>query len=266
MSGTGQIKDEAIVIRSIRHGETSRIATLFTMKNGKITVIAKGARRAKSSAVGGNIETLNHIEAIIYFKPSRSVQTLGNVTLIKHFPHIKSNLTLTGYATAIAEMLNHSFTEGEVDPDVFNAAVNTLTRFEEETIDSRIILWVFQLSLLRSIGFAIDPVICPICMKPSTLGLYNSLLLDAGAICCRDCQPDSDSNINISGESVSILRQLTNGNHNTITRLKVSNKARVEITKTLERYMRHHNPSVSKMPALKMLDRFENMQETTISK
>jgi DNA repair protein RecO (recombination protein O) len=259
MNAKGPIKDEAIVIRSIRHGETSRIATLFTKENGKVAVIAKGARRGKSGAVGGIIETLNHIEAIIYFKASRSVQTLGNVTTIGHFPHVKDDLVLTGYAAAVAEMLNHSFTDGEADPDVFDAAVSTLNRLEEKTLDARIILWLFQLSLLRSIGFALDPVICPICMKQSTPGLKNMLLLDVGAICCKDCQSESDAGINISGESISILRQLTNGNQTAIMRLKVSNRAKVEITKMLERYMRHHHPGISRMPALKMLDKFEDM-------
>ncbi|NQU06895.1 MAG: DNA repair protein RecO [Calditrichaeota bacterium] len=259
MSVKGQIKDVALVIRSIRHGETSRITTLFAKINGKVAVIAKGARRGKSGAAGGTIEIPNLIEAIIYFKPSRSVQILGNVTTIEHFPCIKSDLVLTGYASVVAEMLNHSFTDGEADPEVFNAAVETLNRFEEKTLDARIILWLFQLSLLRLIGFAIDPLTCPICMKQSSPGYSNIFLLDAGAICCNNCQADSGASISISGESVGVLRQLVNGNHVTIKRLKVSNRAKGEITKALERYMRHHHPGISRMPALKMLDKFEEM-------
>ena len=39
---------EAIVLRNLRFGDTSRVATLFTRELGKIGVIAKGARLPSS--------------------------------------------------------------------------------------------------------------------------------------------------------------------------------------------------------------------------
>ncbi len=254
-----QEKDEALVIRSLRHGETSRIVTLFTRQRGKVAVIAKGARRGKSGAVGGVIETLNFIEALIYFKASRSVQTLGQVSVLRTFPDIKKDLVLTGYASAIVELLNRSFTDEEPNSDALDAAVTALDRLEKNSGSPRINLWQFQLVLLRAIGFALDPITCPVCLGSASIGTRNMFLLDAGAICCKGCQPDSGVSISISGESARILRQLTNGNEVAISRLKPSRRAKKEITDTLERYYRHHCPGTNRMPALKMLDKFEDM-------
>lgn len=259
MSVNGQYKDEALVIKSLRHGETSRIVTLFTQRRGKVAVIAKGARRGKSGASGGAVDAFNLIEVLIYSKATRSVQTLGQVSALKSFPEIKKNLTLTGYASAIVEHLNYAFTDGEPNTDAFEAAVTALDKLEKHSGDPRINFWLFQLVLLQAVGFALDPVNCPVCSKPAPIGTRNIFLLDTGAICCKDCQPDGGVRIMISGETVSILRQLANGNDNTINRLKPSRHARGEITDTLERYLKHHHSGIGRMPALKMLKEFEDI-------
>ena len=257
----GPLKEEALVIRSIRHGETSRILTLFTRGKGRIAVIAKGARRGKSGASGGFIETANLIEALIYFKSSRSVQTLGQVSILKTYSGIKRNLILTGYAAATMELLNLSFTDAEPNSDAFDAATDMLDKLELNRGDPRVNLWFFQLSLLKVSGFALDAFSCPVCgAEKASVGVRNLFWLDTGAICCADCHPPSGTSIPLSGESVSLLRKLNGDNHDkTLSRLKPSRNARREISGALEKYMRYHNQSISKMPALKMLDEFENL-------
>jgi DNA repair protein RecO (recombination protein O) len=44
----GPLKTEAIVLRSIRYGEADRILHLYTPDHGRLSAIAKGARRARS--------------------------------------------------------------------------------------------------------------------------------------------------------------------------------------------------------------------------
>ena len=42
-------KDKGICIRTTDYSESSQILTFFTAQNGKLSVIAKGAKRPKSS-------------------------------------------------------------------------------------------------------------------------------------------------------------------------------------------------------------------------
>ncbi len=260
MVATDPVKEKALVVRSIRHGETSRIITLFTRSRGRVAVIAKGARRGKSTSTGGSVETSNLIEALIYFKPSRSVQTLGQASVLKSYPHIKRDLVLTGYASAGMELLNLSFTDAEPNPAAFDAAATMLENLENGRGDPRINLWIFQLALLRASGFAVNPLTCPVCGADEALiGARNIFWLDAGAVCCSDCRPVSGSSLPLSGESVSILRKLTENNSTAVRRLKPSRTARGEISSVLKKYLKYHHPGISKTPALKMLDDFENL-------
>ena len=42
------VVDQAIVLKRLEYGEADRILTVLTKNNGKLSVIAKGARRPKS--------------------------------------------------------------------------------------------------------------------------------------------------------------------------------------------------------------------------
>ncbi|NQT35082.1 DNA repair protein RecO [bacterium] len=262
MMSSGPEKDAALVIRTIRHGESSRIATLFTRNHGKVAVIAKGARRAKSGSTGV-IEIPNLVEAVIYFKASRSVQTLGQASIIRSFPAIKRDLVLTGYASAVLELMNLSFTDAEPNPEILDTAIETLDSLETCSGSPRVNLWMFQLALFRAIGFNLDPYGCPVCGREKAMvGTRNMFWLDSGAICCSNCRPSNGACIPVSGESVSLLRNFVNGSDRILQRMKPSQSARREITDLLERFLKTHHSGIRKMPAMKMLESFENLPET----
>jgi len=264
MTGSNPEKDEALVLRSIRHGETSRIVTLFTRRSGRLAVMAKGARRGKTGASGGAFETPSLIEATMYIKGTRSVQNLGQVSILNVYPQIKQDLILNGYASALLELIYLCFTDGEANDDAFGAALEILHNFENGLGNPRVNLWRFQIRLLQATGFAVDPVICPVCsLEPAEVCVKNLFWLQAGAICCNNCRPQSGDVIPLSGESVRLLRMLVADSNPVQQRLKPSAMARREISGVLERYMKFHIPNSSKTPAIRMLDRFENLTPAT---
>src|SRR6202035_2150868 len=61
---SGSLKTEAIVLRSIRYGEADRILHLYTPRHGRVSAIAKGARRSKSR-FGARLEPFFRIEVML---------------------------------------------------------------------------------------------------------------------------------------------------------------------------------------------------------
>ena len=61
------VTTEAIVLRSRKHGETSKIVTLYSREYGKVDVIAKGARDIKSK-FGGALEAFAESRIVFYKK------------------------------------------------------------------------------------------------------------------------------------------------------------------------------------------------------
>ena len=54
------LSTQAIVLKTIKYGDSSLICRLFTKDQGKITIMAKGAWRPKNTS-GAILEPMNHI-------------------------------------------------------------------------------------------------------------------------------------------------------------------------------------------------------------
>lgn len=253
-------KEPALVLRRVRYGETSRIVTLFGKNRGRFAGIAKAARSAKS-AVGGALEPPSLVEAVVYDKPGRSVQTLGTVSVLNNYAALKAHLSRTASAAAVLEALNRCFLEDEPNPAAFDAACAALDALNDGCADPRVVLWRFQTRLFSAVGFGLDLSRCPICERPNPVpGLSNALYMQAGAVCCPDCRPPAGGAAAlISGEAVRLLRAVA-GDPANLAPLRPSPRARRELTVALAKYLRFHLPGVGNLPALMMLDDLEGMQ------
>ncbi len=259
--GSGPKKDIALSIKSLRYGESSRIITFFGEQCGKFAAMAKGVRRGKSNFSASAIEPLSLSELVVYFKPNRSVQILAQATLLESFDLIKNDLILNTFAAAALELLNQAFTEGESNPVALKAIIDYLHILQSKNEDPYISLWRFQLKLLEIMGFAIDPFICPACMKnPADVGRQNHLNLKAGAICCEKCKLDDDEILSMSGEAVNIMRIIVKDNREVAKRLKLSIAVRSELTSILYKFFRFHHPSAIYGTSMQMLEKFEKIQ------
>ncbi|MBX7257682.1 MAG: DNA repair protein RecO [Candidatus Hydrogenedentes bacterium] len=92
-----QERSEAIVIRGVDFSETSRIVTFLTPERGKLACMATGVRRAKSPLAAA-LDTFNRVEIVYYWKEGRSVQKLGEATLLDAFTALKSDVEKSVYA------------------------------------------------------------------------------------------------------------------------------------------------------------------------
>ena len=69
------ISTHAIVLKTIKYGDSSLICRLFTKDHGKIVIMAKGAWRPKKST-GALLEPISHIHIQYYHKNNRDIQIL----------------------------------------------------------------------------------------------------------------------------------------------------------------------------------------------
>ena len=68
-------KDDGVVLRTARSGETSKIVTLLGRGGGKIRLIAKGALSGKSP-FRGSLEPGTHLDIVYYHKEGRTLYFL----------------------------------------------------------------------------------------------------------------------------------------------------------------------------------------------
>lgn len=145
------IRTKAIVLRRTNYGEADRILQLLTPEHGKVSVIAKGARREKSKLAGG-IELFAICD--VTFIPGRGeMGTLTGARLDTFFAHILDSYDRLqlGYeavkqVSRVAESVN--------EPAFFELLKVTYESLNDSEINQKVIeawFWL-QLAILMGVG------------------------------------------------------------------------------------------------------------------
>src|SRR5688572_25835161 len=109
---------DAIVLRSRKQGDTSKICALYTKEYGLVDVIAKGAREMKSK-FAGSLELYMHITADFYKKQGKALDLLSKAENISRMSSIGNSLAKIESATNVAELLLITLLDEEKNPTLF---------------------------------------------------------------------------------------------------------------------------------------------------
>lgn len=184
-------KDKALCIRAIDYSDTSQIVTFFTKDNGKISAIAKGAKRRKSS-FGGPIEILSCGDIIFSQKDTHSLATLTEFDQLGISHNLRKNMLVLNSAFFTVELLNIFTHEADKHPQLFDSLIEFITDIQtappgRETLA---LLILFQFTLLSQTGVLPILRFCLNCKTPLNhhwLRYYFSSA--ANGMVCHDCQP-----------------------------------------------------------------------------
>lgn len=113
------IRTDAVVLRTLDYGETSRIATLFTRERGKVGVMARGVRSPKSR-FGSTLEPMAHVQAVIHVKPSRELQSLSEASHVRIRPRIGRSVDRLEPAMRAVELVDALMQSDQALPPVLD--------------------------------------------------------------------------------------------------------------------------------------------------
>lgn len=146
----------ALCLRKLDYSETSQILSLLTEKLGTVSVIAKGAKRPKSST-GGPLDVMCLYEVVIYDRSKRGVlNILAQAQLTDFFPWLRARSAAFNAAESLRELL----VSVEIGPQdagaVLLLAVKALRELREPGTEMRALAF-FAHGLLRALG--LEPVL-----------------------------------------------------------------------------------------------------------
>ncbi|MEM7783773.1 MAG: DNA repair protein RecO, partial [Planctomycetota bacterium] len=147
-------KTIAIVTRLVEFSETSLIVTLMTKDFGKITAMAKGARRHKSPFESA-LDLLAECRIVFIKKSSGAMSLLTEAKLERRFRSSATSLNRLYAGYFVIEMINALTDEGDPHPDLFESAKNFICKIDSPNYaDSnlRLDLLKFEIELLISLG------------------------------------------------------------------------------------------------------------------
>lgn len=149
------VKTKAIVLRTVDYSESSIIATLFTREKGKTAVIAKGARKPKSKFaaffVPGQL-----LEVVYYYKQSRSVQTLSDVSFAEKLNSFRVDIQKMAFAVTTLELAGQLLHDNEVNEPLFDFMETFLKWADKQEEMPKLIFPYVQLRLAEYIGVGLQ--------------------------------------------------------------------------------------------------------------
>ncbi len=243
-------KTEAIVLRSINHGETSKILTLYSRALGKVTVIAKGARNVKSR-FGGNIELMNFISTLVYQKENREIQFLSQADILETFPRLRADLTATAVGLAVCELVNQIQAGQESNPLLFRLLLTTFRCLDSAAPCAMNFFRAFELHVSDLLGFRPTFNGCIACGKPAPEPAVFDLA--SGGLRCPLCRTGALHTVKLRSDVVQTLHQIQKTHMSRIGKLDLSPHLEQQIDAFLYAYLKFNVEGLRELKSLKFL-------------
>ncbi|MBM4168358.1 MAG: DNA repair protein RecO [Ignavibacteria bacterium] len=187
-------KTEAIVLKSMRYRDSSRIVTFYSDRFGKISGIAKGARSAWNK-FGASLEPLTYVALVLYKKEGRELHLISQCDTLRHHKNIQSDLERLPSGLAMVELLNQVTHEEEQNPALFDLLRGSLHALEVSSRGANSVFLAFALRLAGLFGYRPEFRKCLRCggLLSSESGTHRILFsAPKGGFYCRSCSGHLD--------------------------------------------------------------------------
>ena len=199
-------KSEAIVLRVVPWSETSMVVTLFTRDFGKVSAIARGARRLRSP-FESSLDLLAKSQIVFIQKSNDSLDLLTESKLIRRFKSGQIALLPLYCGYYIAELLLGLTEDNQKARELFEVTDGTLVALDDGQSEAEVVLR-FEMQVLRLLGHLPTFRLCASCGNPvESDGNGPGALLGivAGGILCGICAPGQQYVIRIRRPTLEIL-------------------------------------------------------------
>jgi len=200
------LRVEALILRNLRMGDTSRVVTVLSREVGRFGAIAKGARDPKSR-FGGSLEILSVSSLIVYFKSGRDLQLISDGTLECENRGLLRSSERYHHGCAVLEFLDRLLEEEAPVPEIYDLAVKVLALMEE-TPEGRLpyVQRAFQLRTAGWLGYTPRLDGCLVC---GGSGVRYFGAAEGGLLCGR-CGEHTGAH-RVADETIALLRSLCGG-------------------------------------------------------
>ena len=182
------ITTEAFVLRSYKLAENDKIVVLFTRDQGKVRLVAKGARKVKNR-FGAALEVFARLRIMYHEKPNRDLQTLDRAEILYSPFEKQRKLRTSSYLFYFAELVHEFYPDQERNLRAFKILLSIEKAIRNQQNLDYLARYV-ELQLLHSQGILSSVLFCSQCSRPFE-SLQERRYLGSGIeIHCKRCRSE----------------------------------------------------------------------------
>ncbi len=179
----GLYREQGIVLRTYKLGETDRIVVLLGQSRGKVRAVAKGVRRP-GSRIGGRLEPFSHVDLQLY--EGRSLDIVNQVELITSSAAIRADFGLSACGSAMVEAVDRVAQPDERSNRLFLLLLEGLRSLAASPASPATVLDAFLFRLASVAGYHPYLDACTDCGAPGRHAVFS---IAAGGGLCPACAP-----------------------------------------------------------------------------
>jgi len=224
------VQSKAIVLRVTDFQESSRIALLFTRDQGKLSVIAKGARSPKSKFIS-KLEPGNLLDVIYYHKQGRSIQTLSEATLLETYAFTSYKPALFICKLAFTDLLGRLLHDDEINTPLFDNSLLVLSWMNTTDVNLIAMFPYIMIKLAEWMGIAIHME-----LSDTDTGVYR---LESASGCVR-CSSTFSDGLQLSEPMVRYMEYVFSGDKKQLIEMSMHESDCRQLIFILDRYLSYH--------------------------
>ena len=231
----------AILLRRMDYGDFDVIITFFTLQRGKLSLIAKAAKKS-TKRFAGILELFSVLELVATTGRGQGLAVLQEAVLKQPFSAIRADFKKTAYASYWAELIYIWLEENYRQDELYYLFEHVLSQLDKGDIAQAALNILFQMRFLALSGHCPNLTACSLCRKQLDRINQATVIVDLqrGGILCGDCSGNSASRLTLAKRTIKELLWTASGNLDKAIRVKFSLPALEEGTRFLEEFVSYH--------------------------
>lgn len=228
----GIIKTKGIVINEANSKENDKILTVLTPDLGKISVLVKGAKKNKSTFLS-TCQLLAFSDLVLY-KNLGDLYILNSSEIIELFYNIRIDIEKYYYCTYICKIVCDVTNDNDSSYELLQLLLNTVYLYSENKKDNMFLITVFQIRLLRLLGFM--PILdkCVMCGEKEV----SSFSIKYNGLICANCAKQETGSIQFSQSMINALKYILYSDPKKVFSFEISENVLAELKLFIKIYLR----------------------------
>ena len=228
---TRHLPTQGVVLRYTNFKEADRMITLLSPELGKISVLARGCRKAKSRFLAAT-ELFCYGEYVLYRKGDFHIMTQANIH--DSFYEIRNDIDKLIYSSYILDLTEEVASPGQEENHLFYLLLQVLSYLCYSDLNPEDITRVFEIKLMDHLGYR--PILdhCIICGSDNKPYYFDAR---QGGLICAACHNMEKRGYNIQMGTVKTIEHILDMDIKRLNVLKIPSPTRQELDRILEAYI-----------------------------
>lgn len=147
------IKTRGIILRSMKYGETSIIADVFTEQKGLRSYIISGVRSAKARHSAGLLQIMSLVDMVAYHRDDKDLNRIKEIKAAYLYQNLPFNMVKSAVGQFMAELAQKTIHEPEQNQALFDFLYHAFQSLDQNASSVGNYHLQFMLQLSGFLGF-----------------------------------------------------------------------------------------------------------------